>query len=326
MVRFAVITVGIIRRDNVSLIHVNNGGACNWALLGAWWCGIPLLVHLHSIFLRRKRFILGLHLADRIVGASRAVLTLSSTDPVALNRSRVIYNGFGDLSASRRSRDVARAAFGLLPHHYVIGTTAILIPEKGVDVAIEAMRRLREDVTGRAVLLVIGDGPNRTALEQQAAGLPVIFAGWRNDVHDLLLNVVDLFVLPSDMEALNITLLEAAAAALPRIATDAGGMPESILNGMDGLIVPVRNPSALAEAIVSLAADPQRAKAFGEAGHRRLRTEFTPQRFLEEFTALYDEMTSNPATRLTRVAEASRSIWHQLRGFLRRQRYLRDAG
>jgi glycosyltransferase involved in cell wall biosynthesis len=200
----------------------------------------------------------------------------------------------------------------------VLGLAAVLIPEKCVDVAIEAIRQLQGDMADRVVLLVIGDGTDRAALEQQAKGLPVIFVGYRDDVHDLLLNVVDLFLLPSEMEPFGISLLEAAAARLPRIGTAAGGIPEQLSSGIDGLLVPVRDPSALADAIRLLVTDPERAKRLGEAGYRRLRTEFTPQRFLEAFAALYDEMTKSPASRAVRIGRALGSIWHQLRLRLRR--------
>lgn len=310
MFRLARRAAALIRRYGVSLVHVNNGGACNWALLAAWWCGVPLLVHLHSPLSRRTRFLWGIHFADAIVGVSEAVLTLSRTDPIADNRAWVIHNGFGKLDAVPRDRTAARAPFHLTPQQIVVAIAATLLPWKRVDVAIEALRYLPQD---RFVLLVIGDGPELDSLQRQAIGLPVVFAGYRTDVHDLLLNVADLFVLLSEMEAFSIALLEAAAARLPRIGVAAGGTPETILHDVDGLIVPPGDPAAVAEAIVRLADDTALAQSFVEAAYRRLHAELTLDLFLQRFGALYDEMMRQPASRLSRLAAALQSAFYQLR-------------
>jgi glycogen(starch) synthase len=160
---------------------------------------------------------------------------------------------------------------------------------------------------------VVGDGPERAAWEAQAAGLPVRFTGQRDDVHHLLRNVIDMVILPSDSEAFSIVLLEAAAAGLPRIGSNIGGIPESIKHGVDGLIVPVRDAAALAEAISTLVRDPVLAGRYGAAARARLEAEFSVVGFLAKFTAVYDELTgSAPPPCTTRVWMAIRATWFQL--------------
>lgn len=293
-------------RPRADIVHVNNGTSCIWSVPLAWWLGVPALVHLHADFSRRNRFRFGIHLADRIVGVSEAVLRRSRRDPETASRCRVIYNGIAGLAASVRDRGAARASLGLGADAFVLGVAAYLIPPKRVDVAIAAMAALPPAVARRTVLLVLGDGPERTALEAQARGLPagpqVRFLGHRDDVAGLMLNVLDAFVLPSEMEAFSLALLEAAAAGLPRIGVRAGGTPESIEDGTDGLVVPPGDPAALAAAIADLAAAPERARALGEAARARQLRDFTEARFVEAFLGLYAAMRAAPRGRLGRIA------------------------
>jgi glycosyltransferase involved in cell wall biosynthesis len=195
----------------------------------------------------------------------------------------------------------------------VIALIGYLVALKRGDVAIAAMRALPQDVAARAVLLVVGDGPERVTWEAQAEGLPVRFIGQRDDVHHLLRNVIDMVILPSDSEAFGIVLLEAAAAGLPRIGSNIGGIPEAIRDGVDGMIVPVRDAAALAAAIATLVRDPALARRYGEAARLRLGEAFSVAGFLGRFTAVYDELTgSAPPSCWARVWMAMRSTWFQV--------------
>ena len=113
--------------------------------------------------------------------------------------------------------------------------------------------------------------------------------GRRRDVPDLL-NAADIFVLSSRQEGFPITFLEAMAAGKPVIATDVGGCAEAVADGETGLIVPPENPQALAEAISALISDPGRARAMGEAGRSRVKSEFTVDRMVEQHLELYQSI------------------------------------
>jgi hypothetical protein len=299
----------------VNLIHVNNGYHALPAIFAGWMKNIPVVVHLHSDFSRRHRLLRGIHLADRIVGVSGAILERSRADPVAASRLRVIYNGIDELGVPQ-DRAKARAELGILPDQIVVGTAAFLIAPKRVDVAVQAMKHLPAELAARTVLLVMGDGPERARLEELARGLPVRFMGQRSDVRDLMLAVLDVFVLPSEMEAFSLALLEAAAAGLPRIGVAVGGTPESILHGIDGLIVPPGDPAALAQALTDLAMDRERARVLGEAARVRARQYFSRARFTNEFAQLHAEAIATLPARRQRIIEALRSIRHQI-GFKR---------
>jgi glycosyltransferase involved in cell wall biosynthesis len=313
LVRFARLTTRLIRTHNIALIHSSNGNSCAWLFPAALWCRVPLLAHIHNYWSRRMRLLIGAHLADRIVGVAHGVMRAFHNDPVAARRLSIIYNGLDDLTAPATDRPTARAEFALPDDHVVIALIGYLVALKCGDIAIAAMRALPPDVARRATLLMVGDGPQRAVWQTQAAGLPVLFTGQRDDVHHLLRNVIDLVILPSDSEAFSIVLLEAAAAGLPRIGTNIGGIPESINHAQDGLIVPVHDAPALARAIATLVRDPALARRYGDAALARLHARFSVAGFLANFTAVYDDLTASaPPPCRARVWTAIRSTWFQL--------------
>jgi len=313
LLRFARLTARLIRAHNVALIHAINGNSCIWLFPAALWCRVPLLAHIHNYWSRRMRLLTGAHLADRIVGVSEGIMRGFRNDPVAARRLSIIYSGLDELTAPAMDRAAARAALGLDADRVVIALIGYLVALKRGDIAIAAMRALPPEVAARATLLVVGDGPERATWEAQAASLPVRFTGQRDDVHHLLRNVIDLVILPSDSEAFGIVLLEAAAAGLPRIGSNIGGIPEAIRHGVDGLIVPMRDAAALAGAIMTLVRDPALARRYGEAAHARLREVFSVAGFVGRFTAVYDELTASaPPSCWARVGMGIRSTWFQL--------------
>jgi glycosyltransferase involved in cell wall biosynthesis len=308
LVRFARLTARLIRRHDVALIHSINGNSCAWLFPAALWCRVPLLAHIHNYWSRRMRLLIGAHLADRIVGVAEGIMRGFRNDPISARRTSIIYNGLDELTAPLVDRAVARAEFGLGADRVVIALIGYLVALKCGDV-----RALPPDVAARATLLIVGDGPERTTWEAQAAGLPVVFTGQRDDVHHLLRNIIDIVILPSDSEAFSVVLLEAAAAGLPRIGSNVGGIPESILDGVDGVIVPVHDSAALAAAITALVRDPALARRYGQAARARLQAEFSVAAFLARFTAVYDELTdTGPASCGVRLWWATRAVWCQM--------------
>lgn len=313
LVRYTARTVRLVRAHHAVLIHANTATTCSWLFLAALWCRVPLLAHIHNVWNRRLQLLCGMHHADAIVAVSEGVIRNFRDDPVAADRIRIVYTGFEGLTAAPTDREQARAAFGIGAPQVVIALVGYLVALKRVDVAIAAMRALPPDIAARAVLMVVGDGPERRHLEQLADGLPVIFTGQRDDVHHLLRNVIDIVILPSDSEAFGLVLLEAAAAGLPRIGSNAGGIPEAIRQGVDGLIVPVADTKALAGAIAALARDPVLARQYGEAALARLHADFSATEFLRKFSALYDDMTiQERQSRAARLWNALRSTWFQV--------------
>jgi len=117
----------------------------------------------------------------------------------------------------------------------------------------------------------------------------VKFLGFRDDVADLL-SVCDLFVLPSLFEGLPVSVLEAMAAGKPVVATRIGGTDEAVEDGRTGILVPPRDPAALAGAIRTMLSDLPAARRMGEAGRMRVRHEFTAEAMVARTTKIYEEL------------------------------------
>ena len=169
---------------------------------------------------------------------------------------------------------------------------ARLQEEKDIPTLIAAMRQVCER-HAEARCLVAGEGDLRPALERQiAAGQlqeRVRLLGFHADVPGLI-RACDLFVLPSPAEPFGLVLLEAMALGRPVIATDSGGPREIVAQNQTGLLVPPKNPAALAEAICCLINDPQARAEMGAAGEARYRAQFTAARMAREMLALYHEV------------------------------------
>jgi glycosyltransferase involved in cell wall biosynthesis len=171
----------------------------------------------------------------------------------------------------------------------VIICVSRLHPQKGHDYLLAAWSRVTA-VYPQAHLLIVGDGERRSQLEQLAAGQPQIqFTGQRNDVPQLLA-LSDLFVLPSLWEGLPNVVLEAMAAGLPVVATAVGGTPELVIDGETGLLVPPRDPTALAQAALTLLNDLELARQMGENGRQRVTTQFTIQQTAAQTESLYQQL------------------------------------
>ncbi len=175
------------------------------------------------------------------------------------------------------ARAAARRALGLPDDARVVGTAARLDPVKDLPRLVEAFDRVRADLPS-ARLVVLGDGPERAALEaaraRTAAPDAVLLAGHRPDVRALLPGF-DLYVNCSTYEGVSLTILEAMAAAVPVVATAVGGTPEVVVDGSTGRLVPARDTAALAGALAGVLADPAAAAALGEAGRARMVERFS---------------------------------------------------
>jgi glycosyltransferase involved in cell wall biosynthesis len=117
----------------------------------------------------------------------------------------------------------------------------------------------------------------------------VAFAGFRDDV-DRLLPAFDVFCLSSQLEGLGTSVLDAMAFGRPVVATAAGGIPEAVEDGVTGRVVPVRDPVALARALLDVLRDPEARRAMGDAGRQRFLARFTADRMAEETLRVYAEL------------------------------------
>jgi glycosyltransferase involved in cell wall biosynthesis len=186
------------------------------------------------------------------------------------------------------SRDVARAQLGLPADSWVVGIVARLSICKNHLLLLGAFARLLGEFPN-ARLLIVGDGPKQTEVTARVQELSlekwVVLMGDRRDIPQILA-AMDVFCLPSNMEGMPMTVLEAMAASLPVVSTTVGAIPIVVENGRTGLLIPPDESEALIEALMTLACDPERAREMGRLGHARLLKHFS----LEQTLAAYEEL------------------------------------
>ncbi len=226
---------------------------------------------------------------DRFVTASEAIRAMLLEDGVSPDRVVTVHEGIDvDRVASAEALNL-REEYWFPPHSLIVGNIAALVPHKGqkflIDAAAIVVREMPE-----ARFLVVGEGELHASLEHQIRHLHlaqhVILAGFRTDALRVLKGL-DLFVMSSVTEGLGTSLLDAMAAGRPIVATRAGGIPEVVVHGETGLLVPPRDAAALAGAILEVLRDPARRQRFAEAGFARVRERFSVDRMVEETLGVY---------------------------------------
>jgi len=307
----------LFRSERPHLVHTHTSKAGILGRIAARRARVPAVIHtphghvFHSyegglksrLFIHAERFCAPK--ADRLIA-------LTETErrehlEVGVGREAqwaIIHSGvdFAPFEAARGLRETVRAELGLAPGTTVLGCVARLVQIKGQTHLIDAFARL---AAGRPDLhlLLIGDGDLREELIAQARGAglsvrlhpepaspstggTVHFLGLRRDVPRLL-SATDLFVLPSLNEGMGRVLVEAMALELPCVATNVSGIPDVVADGVTGLLVPPRDPEALAAALKALVDDPARAREMGRRGRERVVPAFSVEEMLAKLETLY---------------------------------------
>lgn len=209
------------------------------------------------------------------------------------DRVDVIHNGITpalDLSAETRAD--LRSSWGFTPEHVVVGTVANYKAGKGLEAIIDIAARARQDVPSLRFVLV-GEGPHRQVLKTMIADRDlsrhVILHGHAADARPLY-GAFDIGLQASISEGLPNAVLEASAAGLPIVATDAGSTAEIVLDGVTGFVVPVNDESAMLDRLGQLAISPELRAALGAAGRERTAAVFGMDRFVAETVALYERV------------------------------------
>ena len=190
-------------------------------------------------------------------------------------------------------RAASRTELGVDEDEILLVFVGRVVPIKRLDLLLEALAGARK-ADPRLRLAVVGDGGERPQLERQAAELgiaaDVLFLGYRRELRPVFA-AADLAVLSSDNEGTPVSLIEAAAAGLPAVATDVGGVRE-VVSEDTGILTPKGDPTALARAIAEMATDPQCRERYGEAARRHAIQSYGAKRLLTDVDNLYRELLS----------------------------------
>lgn len=293
----------LMRHQRIDLVHAHGTRAALCALPAARLLGLPALYTVHGWScharggpgleqLARQAERAATKLADEVICVSRhdleAGLRWGLLQP---SRSQVISNGIdpGRFAPMPLRRDAMRRQLGIPAEAPALMVCGRLTHQKGQRIFLHAAASL----LGRhpeATFVLVGDGPERAALEAvaQSLGLAehVRFTGARADM-PAVLAAADVFVLPSLWEGLPIALLEALACEVPAIATAVGGAAEIVQPGLNGLLVPPGQSEPLAEAMHALLATPIWARRLARAGRERVLARYSGEVMVAEVAELY---------------------------------------
>ncbi len=238
---------------------------------------------------------------DQLIGVSEATVSdLVRLGVAERERFRVVPLGL-DLGrfADREEelRETVRKELGLRDDQVLCTFVGRVVPIKQLDLLLSAIAEAREQ-NQRVRLMIVGDGEQRPQLETLAErlgiGSAVHFAGYRRDLVSVWA-ASDIAVLSSANEGTPVSLIEAAAAGVPAVATDVGGVRETLAPG-SGAIVPAADPASLAAGILALASDPERRSRCGQAAQAHALGRFDAERLLDDIDRLYRELL-NPGSR-----------------------------
>lgn len=295
----------LLRERQVDVVQPFLSPSTFFGLLPALIVGTPVKVVTERCGVRRQRGYgnrayrsaedLLSRFANAIVPNSYAGERMLLERGLPRSKISVIYNGINEerLLANRDTVALLRERSGAPARGTLIGILASLTPAKGHDVLIRAMALMREQIP-EVRLAIVGDGPSRQSLETLTDELHltehVIFFGYQRNVADFLA-AFDLLVSASrDNEGCSNSILEAMAARVPVIATDVGGNRELIEHGETGLLVPVGDERALAEAVVQLLRAPLKMERVARGAREMITRQFSLERMVRDYEALYIQL------------------------------------
>ncbi|PIU84517.1 MAG: hypothetical protein COS67_12865, partial [Deltaproteobacteria bacterium CG06_land_8_20_14_3_00_44_19] len=195
----------------------------------------------------------------------------------------------GQVAQRGRQESDVRREFGFSDKSPVIGAIGRLVWQKGFEYLIEAVPDVVEEYP-EARFLIVGEGPLRKSLEALSEEFrirdKVIFTGFRSDIKEIL-SAIDILVIPSLLEGFPMITLEAMAMAKPIIATNIDGITEQITDGINGILTPPKDSSAIAQAIITLINNRGKAKAMGLAARKKVEQEFSVDKMVAETEKVY---------------------------------------
>jgi glycosyltransferase involved in cell wall biosynthesis len=255
--------ITIVRNENIDIVHVHDSSALNAALIACY-----MLPKKTRLVLSRKRnnrikplllnhFKYSHPRIAKIISVSNAVASIF--DRIIKNKDRLltIYDGIDvDKFANKERMRLIHEEFSIDDNSMIIGNIAGLTHQKDLFTFLDTAKEIKERAPNKKLkYVIVGDGPLRNELETYAAFLgmsnEIIFAGFRNDIADLLPEF-DVLLLTSVSEGLPLTIYEAFSSRVPVVATDAGGIKEVITDYETGFVTKVGEPEELANRVLEI--------------------------------------------------------------------------
>jgi glycosyltransferase involved in cell wall biosynthesis len=293
--------VSLLRRERFDVLHAHMFGSNLWGTIFGRLTRTPVVVAHEQTWSYEgqplRRFLDGRVIgrrADKMVAVStRDQERMIELEGVPAEKTVYIPNAYLPRDGDEPSGDL-RAELGIDPAAPVVGTLAVLRAQKAIDVLIDAFAMLIEQMP-EAHLVIGGYGPMKDQWEEYARGRGlgdrVHWLGMRRD-QPVVLGGIDVAVMSSDFEGTPLFAFECMALRTPMVATDVGGLRDIFADGVNGMLVPPRDPAAMATALETLLRDPERRRAVADAAYERI-SDFTIERAVERFEDLYERLLAD---------------------------------
>ena len=251
--------VRLIKKIKPQIVQTHIYPANTLGRTAAFFANVPIIIGTeHGLYRWKKKhqFLIDRVLAiisDKIIVVSNAAKKhIYRSTKIPVSKLQTIYN-FIDIETfiPKKSKDALRQEFGVSDLDFIVGSVGRIVKEKGYDILLQSINLLR----GRGYsfkYIVVGDGKYLKTLKSNACAADlsrdIIFTGFRSDIADIL-QIFDIFVLPTLDEGFGISIIEAQIMGLPVIASSVDAIPEIIQNGYNGLLIPPNDPNSLANEI-----------------------------------------------------------------------------
>lgn len=295
-----------IKKERCAIVHTHSSKA---GILGRWaakWAGVPIIIHTphgHIFYGYFNRIVTGIFVwieraaakfTDRIVTLTERGRREHVEFKIGpLEKFIAIPSGI-DIHPARFSEEDTRQLRGqwIIPsERFIFGTVARLDPIKGIPYLVQAMAEVVK-AKPDSQLLIVGDGEQKQELQASCERLGikyhVTFTGHQNNVGRFM-EMMDVFVLPSLNEGMGRVLLDAMVLSKAVIASNVGGIPDVVDDGKTGLLVPAKDPQALAQAMLRLRNDAALTAEFGRQGHKKVTEGFSLDSMVQKIAGLYEE-------------------------------------
>lgn len=290
----------LMRRIRPNIVHLHSSHAHNVGGLAAWLARVPAVVLSRrmdtpiTLWHHRMKYRVGY---DAVIAISHGVKHALVKAGVKADRISVVRSAIEDHWWSKYGdRNAVRQELGYGERDVVVAVIAAIEPRKGQEVLIRALPKILASSPGVKVLLAGKDDisqPERALAEELGLADKVCFAGFRSDVKDVIA-AADIIAAPSFLEGLGVSIMEAMACGKPIVASNVGGIPESVVDGETGLLVEAGNIDLLAEAVAKLANDEALRKDMGRKGQLRAQADFSVDSLIHDTLAVYYQLLSLP--------------------------------
>jgi glycosyltransferase involved in cell wall biosynthesis len=292
----------LLKKYRIDIVHTHAYSAGTAGRISAFLAGIPVIIsHNHSVYDYYNWYY---HLVERLLSfITDRVICISDvvnrfvreTERINANKLVTIHNGIDSVcSVSEKRTSGLRKELGIPINHSIICTITHLEEHKGLKYLLESASLLLGSNSSIS-FLVVGDGTLTNELKKRCIDLRieenVVFAGERSDILEIL-SLIDIFVLPSVREGFGLSLLEAMECGKPIIATNVGGIPEVVKSGVNGILVPPKDPEALYSAMIKLLDDKDMMKKMGYEGKKICKKDFSSKAMVDKVEELYDKLVN----------------------------------